>query len=107
MERAKIWRHLMNVNLGKTLDLFIAELIEGGLYQSQSEVVREGLRLLKEKEDIRKLRLQQLKSDIDDGLSQLNTGEFETHDPVSLKKVIEETKLKGRKILANKEAKVA
>lgn len=97
----------MNVNLGKTLDLFIAELIESGLYQSQSEVVREGLRLLKEKEDMRKLRLQNLRSDIDEGLKQLDSGEFETHDAISLKKLMDETKLKGRNVLSEKKTKVA
>ncbi len=101
------WEKFMNVNLGKTLDLFIAELIESGLYQSQSEVVREGLRLLKEKEDMRKLRLQNLRSDIDEGLKQLDSGAFETHDAISLKKLMDETKLKGRKVLSNKKAKVA
>src|ERR1035438_2485544 len=39
----------MNVNLGPVLDGFIAELLKSGMYQSQSEVVREGLRLLKER----------------------------------------------------------
>jgi antitoxin ParD1/3/4 len=37
----------MNVNLGTVFDKFIAELLKSGMYQSQSEVVREGLRLLK------------------------------------------------------------
>jgi antitoxin ParD1/3/4 len=35
----------MNVHLGETSDKFVAELLESGLYQSQSEVIREGLRL--------------------------------------------------------------
>ena len=47
----------MNVNLGETFDQFIADLIKSGLYQSQSEVVREGLRLLKEREDLRNIGL--------------------------------------------------
>lgn len=46
----------MNVNLGPVFDNFIAELIKSGLYQSQSEVVREGLPLLK-REEMKKLRL--------------------------------------------------
>ncbi|MCC5619338.1 type II toxin-antitoxin system ParD family antitoxin, partial [Nostoc sp. CHAB 5836] len=46
----------MNVHLGDTFDKFVAELIAGGLYQSQSEVIRDGLRLLKEREDIRLFR---------------------------------------------------
>jgi len=38
----------MNVNLGPVFDEFVAKLLESGLYQSQSEILREGLRLLKE-----------------------------------------------------------
>jgi antitoxin ParD1/3/4 len=58
----------MNVHLGKTFDDFVAELISSGLYQSQSEVIREGLRLLKEKEDLRKAKLKELRREIQLGL---------------------------------------
>jgi antitoxin ParD1/3/4 len=57
----------MNVNLGPTLDEFIAELLKTGLYQSQSEVVREGLRLLKEREELKSLRLAELRREIASG----------------------------------------
>lgn len=87
----------MNVNLGDTLDQFITELLQTGLYQSQSEVVREGLRLLKEREDLKKVRITQLQNDLDKGIRQLESGEFETHDEKSLKKVFEESKARGRK----------
>jgi antitoxin ParD1/3/4 len=58
----------MNVHLGPTFDKFVAELISTGLYQSQSEVIREGLRLLKEKEDLRKAKLSELRREIRLGL---------------------------------------
>lgn len=54
----------MNVHLGQTFDKFVADLISTGLYQSQSEVIREGLRLLKEKEDLRKAKLSELRYEI-------------------------------------------
>ena len=41
----------MNVNLGPVFDKFVASLLKSGLYQTQSEVVREGLRMLKEREE--------------------------------------------------------
>jgi putative addiction module CopG family antidote len=41
----------MNVNLGPTFDRFVAGLVKSGLYQTNSEVIREALRLLKERED--------------------------------------------------------
>ena len=66
----------MNVNLGTVFDNFIAELLQTGLYQSQSEVVREGLRLLKEREELKKLRLAELRKEISVGSEQADRGEF-------------------------------
>ncbi|MBD2503034.1 type II toxin-antitoxin system ParD family antitoxin [Anabaena azotica] len=89
----------MNVHLGETLDKFVAELIASGLYQSQSEVIREGLRLLKEREDLRKLKLEQLRRDIHKGIEQLENGEFSTY--TSSQDLAEEIKTTGRKKLAS------
>ena len=66
----------MNVNLGPVFDKFIAELLKGGMYQSQSEVVREGLRLFKEREELKKLRLAELRKEIAIGSEQADRGEF-------------------------------
>lgn len=66
----------MNVNLGPTFDTFIADLLKTGLYQSQSEVVREGLRLLKEREELKNLRLAELRKEIAVGSEQADRGEF-------------------------------
>jgi antitoxin ParD1/3/4 len=66
----------MNVNLGIVFDKFIAELLKTGMYQSQSEIVREGLRLLKEREEWKKLRLAELRKEIAIGSEQADRGEF-------------------------------
>ena len=66
----------MNVNLGNVFDNFIADLLKTGLYQSQSEVVREGLRLLKEREELKNLRLAELRKEIAIGSEQADRGEF-------------------------------
>jgi antitoxin ParD1/3/4 len=66
----------MNVNLGPELDQFIAGLLQSGLYQSQSEVVREALRLLKEREELKQLRLAELRKQIALGSQQADRGEF-------------------------------
>jgi len=57
-------------------DGFIADLLQTGLYQSQSEVVREGLRLLKEREELKNLRLAELRKEIAIGSEQASRGEF-------------------------------
>lgn len=66
----------MNVHLGKAFEAFVADLLKSGYYQTQSEVLREGLRLLKEREDLRKFRLEQLRSEIAIGIEQADRGEF-------------------------------
>ena len=66
----------MNVNLGPVFDQFVAELLQSGHYQSQSEVVREGLRMLKEREEFRQLRVSQLRREIARGGEQADRGEF-------------------------------
>src|SRR5580704_15398938 len=71
-----IYPSSMNVHLGPTLDTFIADLLKTGLYQSQSEVVREGLRLLKEREELKTLRLSELRKEIAIGSEQADRGEF-------------------------------
>jgi antitoxin ParD1/3/4 len=43
----------MNISLTAELERFVAAKVESGLYNNASEVVREGLRLLKEHDEIR------------------------------------------------------
>lgn len=66
----------MNVNLGETLDEFVAAMLKTGLYQSQSEVLREGLRLLKNREDLKRLALEEVRREIAVGSGQADRGEL-------------------------------
>jgi antitoxin ParD1/3/4 len=65
----------MNANLGPVLEQFVTELLETGLYQSQSEIIREGLRLLKELEDLKKLRFDSMRKGIAWGIQQADQRE--------------------------------
>ena len=66
----------MNVHLGSAFDEFVAGLLKGGYYQTQSEIIREGLRLLKEREEIKHMRLAELRKEIAVGTEQADRGEF-------------------------------
>ncbi|EOF5073607.1 type II toxin-antitoxin system ParD family antitoxin [Salmonella enterica] len=57
----------MTVDLGDELREFVESLIESGDYRTQSEVIRESLRLLREKQA--ESRLQALRDLLADGLS--------------------------------------
>ena len=66
----------MNVHLGTVFDKFVADLLKSGYYQTQSEVLREGLRLLKEREEVKQMRLAELRKEIALGAEQADKGQF-------------------------------
>lgn len=59
----------MNVNLSPQLEAMVKAKVASGLYTSASEVVRDALRLMEQQDQLRAVRLQQLRSDIQEGLS--------------------------------------
>lgn len=65
----------MNVSLTPELERWVSQKVDGGRYRSASEVVREGLRLLQEKEEERAVRLEALRRDVEIGLEELDRGE--------------------------------
>lgn len=58
----------MNVSLTKELEDLVAEKVRTGRYLSASEVVREALRLLEERDRIKEMRLAELRKEIKKGL---------------------------------------
>jgi antitoxin ParD1/3/4 len=87
----------MNVSLTPELEQLVNEKVRGGLYQTASEVVREALRLLKERDDHARLR-----ADIQAGLDQLARGEGREYDAVTGRRLATEIKSRGRAALAAK-----
>ncbi|MGV3722229.1 MAG: type II toxin-antitoxin system ParD family antitoxin [Actinomycetota bacterium] len=69
-------RITLNVSLTPELDQFIQARVGSGRYQTASEVVREGLRLLEEREERRHAALNELRELIAVGLEQANRGEL-------------------------------
>lgn len=65
----------MNVSLTNELETFVTRLVASGDYHSASEVVRDGLRLLKEREELKQLRLDELRSEVRKGYEQSLRGE--------------------------------
>lgn len=58
----------MNVSLTPKLEALIDEKVRSGLYTSASEVVREALRLLEERDQMLALRREELRKEIQKGL---------------------------------------
>ena len=82
----------MNVSLTPELERLVNEKVESGLYQTASEVVREALRLLKDRDHAR----EQLRADVQDGFDALARGEGRTYDKVSGRQLTERIKSRGR-----------
>ena len=88
----------MNVSLTPELERLVNEKVESGLYQTASEVVREALRLLKERDQAREL----LRIDLQAGFDELARGEGRVYDKTSGRQLAERIKSRGRAARATK-----
>jgi antitoxin ParD1/3/4 len=66
----------MNVSLTPELEQFVHQKVTSGLYLSASEVVREALRLLEERDRQSATKLEHLRNQIQIGLDQADRGEL-------------------------------
>ena len=73
----------MNVNLTPQLEEMVRQKVSSGLYTSASEVVREALRLMDEKDRMRLAKLEQLRQDVRAGL---DSGPSSVWDPAQVKR---------------------
>ena len=79
-------RTTLNVSLTPELDQFVQDRVASGRYQTASEVVREGLRLLEVLERDRQERFNALKTRLEAAAAEAERGEL--HDPRELLKEI-------------------
>lgn len=74
----------MNVSLTPRLEKLVNQKVTSGLYHSASEVIREGLRLLREQDELRHHRLKELRHEIALGLAESQRGELR---PLDMKRI--------------------
>ena len=67
----------MNISLTKELESYVSQKVESGMYHSASEVIRDGLRLMKERDDIHQWRLAELRQEIALGAGQADRGQMQ------------------------------
>ena len=65
----------MNVSLTPELEQLIHKKVETGLYLSASEVVREALRLLEERDKLQAMKFEEVRREIQIGIDQADRGE--------------------------------
>ncbi|MBY0417866.1 MAG: type II toxin-antitoxin system ParD family antitoxin [Pararheinheimera sp.] len=65
----------MNITLGTEFEKRIQEKVASGMYTSASEVIRDGLRLLFEKDMLKQQQLDVLRQEVAKGFDQLSESE--------------------------------
>lgn len=86
----------MNVSLTPELEQFIQAKLNSGMYHSTSEIIREGLRLLKERDQFQEMKLAALREEILKGVQQADQGLFSDL-------TIEDIKAEGRRCLLDQQ----
>jgi antitoxin ParD1/3/4 len=82
----------MNISLNPHFEELVKAKVDSGLYNSVSEVVREALRLLEERDQLRALRMDELRREIQKGI--------DSGDPAPLD--MDLIKARGRQRLAER-----
>lgn len=89
----------MNVSLTPELERLVHEKVDSGRYLSASEVVREALRLLEERDKLQAMKFEEIRKEIQLGVEQANRGDVE---PLSAKGTL--AKLRSRRTSGDKRA---
>ncbi len=75
----------MNVSLTNQLEFYVQQKVATGMYNSASEVIREALRLMAEKDSEQALKLAALRADVQQGLDSIAAGQAKPFDPAQIK----------------------
>jgi antitoxin ParD1/3/4 len=86
----------MNISLTKEFEHYVSQKVSSGLYHSASEVIRDGLRLMKERDDLHQSKLAELRKEIAIGVDQADRGQMRPFNEETTARV----KARGRKRLA-------
>ncbi len=70
----------MEIILTPELENLVNRKIQSGRYNSPSEVVREGLLLLKREEDLKKLQVEELRGEVQKGIDAIKQGNSKTYN---------------------------
>jgi antitoxin ParD1/3/4 len=91
----------VNVSLTQELEQIVNKKVSSGMYQTASEVVREGLRLLIERDR----RMESLRHDVRAGFEAIKRGEYTDYDGATIRKLADRVDARGRRRLAAEQAK--
>jgi antitoxin ParD1/3/4 len=88
----------VNISLTKEFESYVTQKVESGLHYSAREVIRDGLRLLNESDELHQSRLAEMRREITIGAEQADRGQVQPFSEAVTARV----KARGRKRLAPK-----
>jgi antitoxin ParD1/3/4 len=91
----------MNISLTPELEQLVSKKVKTGMYQTASEVIREGLRLLRERDQ----RHEALRRDVRAGFEAVDRGEFTDYNQHGVQELAKRVKARGQKRLADEKRK--
>jgi antitoxin ParD1/3/4 len=86
----------VNVSLTPELESLVDAKVKTGMYQTASEVIREGLRLLKERDECQA----RLRADVRAGFAEVERGNYFEYDERTTPNLLRDIKARGRRRLA-------
>lgn len=93
----------MNISLTPELDRYVEGKVKSGLYHSASEAIREGLRLLKERDALQEIREEELRKQVREGFAQIQQGDALEFS--SAEEIVAHITQEGRRRAASKTVK--
>ena len=91
----------LNISLTPELEQLVNDKVRTGMYQTASEVIRDGLRLLRQRDQ----QLAALRRDVRAGFGAVERGEFTEFGAGNIRELADRVKARGRKRLAEEEIK--
>ena len=93
----------MNVSLTQELETLVKDKVSSGMYHSASEVIRAGLRLLKDQDQLYEIRLAELRKEVAIGIEQADRGQVHGCDTgEDLHRFFDDIKAEGRRKLTDR-----
>ncbi len=77
-----------NVSLTPEQDAFIDEVLDKGEYRNASEAMRDAIRALQARREMDALKLERLRKSIDEGIADLDRGDYEEIDDAGLESLL-------------------
>ncbi len=97
----------MEITLSPEFESYVDELIAAGKYATKDEALTDGLRALRERQELSGAELEDLRREIQVGIDAIDRGEYEEFDETNIHKLAEDVHRRGMERLAAERLKRA